>query len=74
MLRVCGKYVELPAAFCSTDDAVVVASAEGNILKAVFVKEEKADISAIPSGMYQIRSVNRKGVSHRIGFFCIPMH
>jgi hypothetical protein len=74
MLRVCGKYVELPASFFPTDNVIVVASVEGNMLRALYVKDAKADVSAIPSGMYQIRSVNRKGVSHRIGFFCIPMH
>lgn len=74
MLRVCGKYVELPAGFFPTDNVIVVASVEGNMLRALYVKDAKADVSAIPSGMYQIRSVNRKGVSHRIGFFCIPMH
>jgi uncharacterized lipoprotein YddW (UPF0748 family) len=32
---------------------------------------ETVRVDGLPSGMYQIRAVGRKGRNHRIGFFCI---
>jgi hypothetical protein len=29
------------------------------------------DISSIPNGIYQVRSLGRKGITHRLGFFSI---
>ena len=29
------------------------------------------DVSQMPEGFYQLRSLNRKGITHRLGFFMI---
>jgi hypothetical protein len=29
------------------------------------------DVSSIPEGMYQLRSLNKKGITHRLGFFVV---
>ena len=34
----------------------------------------EADISKIPDGFYQLRSLNRRGITHRLGFFMIKRH
>ena len=32
------------------------------------------DISALPEGIYELKSLSRKGVTHRLGFFIIKRH
>ena len=74
MLNVCSGWIELPASFNTSGDAIIVASAEGNLIKTAYARNSKVDVSAFPAGVYQLRTLNHKGISHRIGFFAIPMH
>ena len=41
----------------------------GRIVSTHTSKSETINISKIPEGIYVLRSVNRKGVSHRLGYF-----
>ncbi len=54
------------------DDAsqILVLTLQGNVIKR-YETQSTLDISMIPDGIYQLKSLNKKRVSHRIGFFVI---
>lgn len=59
----------------STDaDIVVVESLAGNALLTLHVRSNTINISALPEGVYTLRSLHRKGITHRIGMFRIKRH
>ena len=51
-------------------DFVIVETMEGRSV-GVYPYSRQLDVSALPEGMYQLRSLGRKGRTHRIGFFAI---
>ena len=69
--RTDGNSIALPAKNAALDaDFVVVETMDGKAA-GVFPYTQTLDISALDEGMYQLRSLGRKGITHRIGFFSI---
>ena len=50
--------------------ALMITTLQGNTVKTC-VNEPVIDISTLPEGIYQIKSVHKKHVSHRLGFFVV---
>jgi hypothetical protein len=55
-----------------TSDAKVlqIATLQGNVVKTC-MNEPEINISTLPEGIYQLRSVHKKGITHRLGFFVV---
>ncbi len=74
LLRCDGKKVEVPnkAHFADTE-YLLVESLQGIAVATLPYNgsAETINISALKNGMYQMRSLNRKGMSHRLGMFII---
>lgn len=72
LLKCDGKkvYVGDAAMAYNHSDRAVIASLQGNLIQPVGLGRE-IDVHKLPNGMYQLRSLNKKGISHRIGFFQI---
>lgn len=64
-----GRTLRLPG-YAREQDAryIVVESLQGNVL-ASFRSGTSVDISRLPDGMYCLRTLGGKGISHRMGFF-----
>ncbi|MCR4603603.1 MAG: family 10 glycosylhydrolase [Prevotella sp.] len=64
-----GRPVTLPIKGAVLDaDFVIVEDLKGQPM-GIFDYGERLDISTLPDGIYQLRSLGRKGRVHRIGFF-----
>ena len=64
-----GRPIALPAKGTMLDaDFVIVETFTGQAI-ATYPYGPTLDVSALPDGMYQLRSLGRKGRNHRIGFF-----
>ena len=50
--------------------ALMITTLQGNMVKTC-MNEPVIDISTLPEGIYQIKSVHKKHVSHRLGFFVV---
>ena len=50
--------------------ALMITTLQGNTVKTC-VNEPVIDISTLPEGIYQIKSVHKKHISHRLGFFVV---
>lgn len=67
-----GNKMELPAKGNTLDsDYIIIESFTGVNTAVKPYKGRYADISDIPDGMYYIRSLNKKGATHRIGYTVI---
>ena len=67
-----GKKVVLPAAASLSDTEYLLAETMQGVTAAMIPysrNTSRADISLLPDGMYSLRSLNRKGISHRLGMF-----
>lgn len=72
MLACDGKRVEIPQKDGALDaDIITIEDMKGRIVASRSYRGKSADISQLADGMYVMRSVNRKGVAHRLGFFMI---
>jgi len=64
-----GRPIALPDKGQTLDaDFVIVESLSGQPV-GIFPYSEMLDVSTLPDGVYQLRSLGRKGRNHRIGFF-----
>ena len=72
-LRKCdGKRLTLPENPSTLDaGAVCIETMQGKLVTSLPYVGKFADVSKVPEGFYQLRSVNKKGVTHRLGFFMI---
>jgi hypothetical protein len=52
-------------------DVIAFVSMAGNVITTRPYRGKRADIRAIPDGIYTLRSVNKKGVTHRVGMVYI---
>lgn len=52
-------------------DYLIIETLQGSIIATRPYIDETTDISNIPEGMYILRSLNKKGVTHRLGIFTI---
>ena len=72
MLPCDGKRVEMPQRDSALDaDIISIEDLKGRIVATRPYRGKTTDISQLADGMYVMRSVNRKGVSHRLGLFII---
>ena len=68
MLKNDGKKVMLPEKGKTLDaDYVVIESMAGNIIATKPYRNTFVDIHDVPNGVYNIRTVGRKDVTHRLG-------
>ena len=66
-----GLSLDLPSQRGMLDaDHVMICSLTGNLLH-TSPYTRRISIAALPDGFYELRSLNRKGISHRLGFFII---
>ena len=64
-----GQYVTLPSKGQTLDaDIIIVKSLTGVAVATIPYRGSQASISHIPNGIYAISSLNRKGVTHRLGY------
>ena len=66
-----GEKTMLPAWYNECDGMIVATGLNGNAIKTLRTKSNTIDIRSLKDGMYQIRIINKKGISHRIGFIKI---
>ena len=74
LLRCDGKKVEVPnKAHLANTEYLLVESLQGIAVATLPYNgsAETINISTLKNGMYQMRSLNRKGMSHRLGMFII---
>ena len=70
--RTDGQRLKLPSKGAEFDaDYLAIETLQGQLLLTVPYRGQYANISRLPDGIYQMRSIGRKGVSHRLGFFAI---
>ena len=64
-----GRFVTLPPKGKTLDaDVIIVKSLTGVDVATLSYRGTQASISHIPCGTYEIRSLNRKGITHRLGY------
>lgn len=67
-----GQQLELPEKPATLDaNMVCIATMQGKPIATRPYRGRRTDISQLPAGFYQLRSLGRKGTSHRLGFFMI---
>ncbi len=49
----------------------VIETMQGNIVKTVSGKTSRLNVAQLPEGMYQVRTIGKKGKNHRLGFFIV---
>lgn len=65
-----GHRLSLPQKDATTDAShIVIEDLQGRMLATRPYRDTKADITTLPDGMYIVRSINRRGVAHRLGHF-----
>lgn len=66
-----GQNVEVPAAACMADTKFLLVESQLGCAIAVLPYQygASANVKNLPDGMYVLRSLNKKGVSHRLGTF-----
>lgn len=69
-----GRKLDVASATEGLDaEYLVVYTLQGQ-LKRTYGNKKSLDISLLPEGIYELRSLHKKGVMHRIGFFAIKRH
>jgi uncharacterized lipoprotein YddW (UPF0748 family) len=63
-----GRTLKLPVQ--ADAEFLVVCTLQGNII-ATFPNRQQVNIASLPNGIYELKSLGRKGVTHRLGFFMI---
>lgn len=72
LLKCDGKTLSLPEKGSVLDAAfVTIETLQGHIVATRPYNGTVADVSRLPEGMYVLRSLGRKGVTHRLGYFVI---
>ncbi len=67
-----GKILNIPTDHTMFDAAYAsIETLQGKIMAVKPYNHRPIDISEIPEGFYQVKSIGRKGVTHRLGFFTI---
>lgn len=64
-----GTHMQLPPKGKTLDaDMIIIRTLMGTAVATLPYRGSTADISRIPSGSYEVRSLNQKGITHRLGF------
>jgi len=67
-----GKRLNLPPKGNILDAAyVAIVTLQGQVVATLPYRDRQADISRLDEGVYELRSIGRKGISHRLGFFAV---
>lgn len=75
LLKCDGKTLRLPEKSNVLDASfITIETLQGHIVTTRPYKGSTTDVSRLPEGMYVLRSLGRKGVSHRLGHFIIRRH
>jgi len=70
--RTKGDYISLPPKHkCLDAEFAIIETLQGQGVSLQPYTSNILDISQLPDGMYQVRSLGKKGVTHRLGFFSI---
>ena len=65
-----GRLLTLPEKPVTLDaNTLAIETLQGTLVATRPWRGEKADVSTLPEGFYQLRSLGRKGITHRLGFF-----
>ncbi|SNU11492.1 Uncharacterized lipoprotein YddW, UPF0748 family [Prevotellaceae bacterium KH2P17] len=68
ILKCDGQHVELPAKNENMDaDLITIETLQGSIVASRSYQGRTADVRSLPEGIYIIRSLNSKGVAHKLG-------
>ena len=66
------KYVTLPAKPSTLDaDYLLIETLQGTTIATIPFKGQRINASKLPEGVYQWRSLGKKGRNHRLGYFSI---
>lgn len=72
LLKCDGFKLELPEKGPALDaNFVVIESLQGIMITTRVYQSQLTDVSALPEGMYILKSINKKGYTHRLGYFMI---
>ncbi len=72
LLKCDGHSLTLPKKNPQLDaDLVIIETIQGSLLATKAYRGKTLDVSSIPEGYYMLKSLGRKGVTHRLGFFMI---
>ncbi len=71
LLQCKGKYLFLPSKPSALDaDHIIIETLQGRIaVTRPYGNDEKINISTLPPGNYIVKSLNHRGITHRLGFF-----
>lgn len=72
LLKCDAKWLLIPGKGSTLDaNFIIIETLQGGIVATLPYTNGKTDVSKIPDGYYIVRSVNKKGVTHRLGEFII---
>ena len=72
MMQCDGKTLIIPDSNEPIDfNYYVVETMQGNIVKTIPHATNRINVALLPEGMYQIRTIGKKGRNHRLGFFIV---
>ena len=72
MMQCDGKTLVIPDSNEPIDfNYYVVETMQGNIVKTIPHATNRINVALLPEGMYQIRTIGKKGRNHRLGFFIV---
>lgn len=75
LLKCDGNILHLPEKSNVLDASfITIETLQGHIVATRPYKGSTTDVNRLPEGMYVLRSLGRKGVSHRLGHFIIRRH
>ena len=70
-----GKTLQLPEKPVTLDaNTLAIETLQGTLVATRPWRGNQTDVSTLPEGFYQLRSLGRKGITHRLGFFQIKRH
>ena len=70
-----GRQLTLPEKSQTLDaNTLAIETLQGTLVATRPWRGNKTDVSTLPEGFYQLRSLGRKGITHRLGFFQIKRH
>ena len=70
-----GRQLTLPEKPATLDaNTLAIETLQGTLVATRPWRGNKTDVSTLPEGFYQLRSLGRKGITHRLGFFQIKRH
>ena len=70
-----GRLLTLPEKPVTLDaNTLAIETLQGTLVATRPWRGNQADVSTLPEGFYQLRSLGRKGITHRLGFFKIKRH